>query len=95
MSEINKIFFYKTPWLPVYTVFCVLGSFSLLLITYPLGLSVASDVVFGLFVMAGGTLGDYLFRQIIKKHMYLIGEIQALWAWPAIGLLVVLFRPFE
>jgi len=95
MTDAQRVYFYKTPWLPVYTAFCVLGSFPFLLVTYPLGYSVASDAVFGLLVMLGGPLGDYLFRLATKRRMYLIGEVQAMWIWPAIGLLVMLFRPFE
>jgi len=90
-----KIYFYNSPLIPVYTLFCVLGSFPFLLITFSLGLSVASDVVFGVLVALGGPLGDVFFRKIFKRDMYLVGNIQAMTLWPVVGLYVMIFRPFE
>ena len=94
-EDLETIYFYRTPWLPVYTLFCVLGSFPFLFLTMPLGLSVAEDMVFGALVMVGGPLGDFLFRKTIKRTMLLLGNVQAIWAWPAIGLLVMVFQPLE
>ena len=91
----ESIYFYSTPLLPVYTLFCVLGSFPFLLVTFSLGLTVASDVVFGALVMVGGPFGDFLFRKVFHRTMFLIGNVQALWVWPLIGLLVMIFRPLE
>jgi hypothetical protein len=61
----------------------------------PLGFSVADDAVFGALVIAGGPLGDAVFRKMFKKVMYLIGDLQAIWAWPAIGMVVAILRPLE
>ena len=59
--------------------------------------SVASDIVFGILVIFGGPLGDIIFRRIFRKVMYFIPavEIQAIYAWPVIGLLVIFLMPFE
>lgn len=97
MSETHyrEIYFYSTPWLPVYTLFCILGSLPFLIFTIPLGLSAADDAVFGAFVFVGGPLGDFLFRRSFKRIMFLIGRVQAIWAWPFIGVLVIIFQPFE
>ncbi len=94
----QKIYFYNPIWLPIYTTFCVIGSFPFLLITlFVFHVSVASDIVFGILVILGGPLGDIIFRRIFRKAMCFIPsvKIQAIYAWPVIGLLVMLFRPFE
>jgi hypothetical protein len=94
-STYDEICFYSTPWLPVYTVFCVLGSIPFLIFTIPFGLSVSDDVVFGALVVVGGTLGDFVFRKVFKRIMLLIGKIQAIWTWPLIGVFVMVFQPLE
>ncbi len=94
-STDEKIYFYSTPWLPVYTVFCVLGSIPFLIFTIPLGLSVSDDVVFGALVVVGGPLGDFVFRKVFRRIMFLIGKVQAIWTWPLIGVLVMIFHPLE
>lgn len=94
-STYQEIYFYSTPWLPVYTVFCILGSVPLLIFTIPLGLSVSDDVVFGALVVVGGPLGDFVFRKVFKRMMFLIGRIQAIWTWPLIGVLVIVLQPLE
>lgn len=91
----QKIYFYSTLWLPVYTGFCVLGSIPFLIVTIPLGLSVADDVVFGALVIVGGPLGDFAFRKVFKREMLLIANIQAIWMWPVIGVLVMILQPLE
>lgn len=91
----REIYFFSTPWLPVYTGFCILGSIPFLFVTIPLGLSVADDVVFGTLVVVGGPLGDFLFRKAFKRTMILIGKIQAIWIWPLIGILVMALQPLE
>jgi len=40
--------------------------------------------------MSGGPPGDSIFRGAFRN---LIGEVQAIWTWPAIGLLVMIFQP--
>lgn len=94
-STFKEIYFYSTPWLPVYTAFCVVGSIPFLIFTIPLGLSVSDDMVFGALVVVGGPLGDFLFRKAFKRVMLLIGNIQAVWTWPIIGVLVMIFQPLE
>ena len=89
----EPLVFYKTPHLLVYTCFCVLGSLPLLLISLPLGLSVADDVVFGFFVIAGGMMGDALFRKTFRKAMYFVGSIPMAWLWPVIRLIVMILQP--
>lgn len=94
----EKIFFYNPVWLPLYTAFCIAGSFPFLLVTwFVFHWSVASDVVFGLLVIVGGPFGDYLFRRMVKRQMYFLPNlnIPVMYAWPAIGLLVMIIRPFE
>lgn len=94
-STYQKIYFYITPWIPVYTLFCVLGSIPFLAFTIPLGLSVANDQVFGILVTVGGPLGDFMFRKIFKRMMLLIGSVQAILVWPIIGVFVMIFQPLE
>lgn len=93
--QYKEVYFYNSLWLPAYTFFCVLGSFPFLIVTIPLGLTVASDTVFGALVIVGGPLGDYLFRMSFKRIMLIAGKVQAIWTWPLIGLLVMIFHPFE
>ena len=92
---VEKLLFHATPWTVPYTLFCVAASFPLLFVTIPAGLSVASDAVFGAFVMIGGPLGDLAFRKVFRKAMHLTPKIPLIWLWPAIGALVMIFRPFE
>ena len=94
-SGYEVIYFYSCIWLPVYTSFCILGSILFLAITMPLGLSVADDVVFGALVVVGGPLGDFAFRKIFRRVMLLVGQVQAIWGWPIIGVLVMIFQPLE
>jgi hypothetical protein len=94
-SSYEEIYFYSCIWLPVYTSFCILGSIPLLAITMPLGLSVADDVVFGALVVVGGPLGDFAFRKIFRRVMLLVGKVQIIWAWPIIGVLVMILQPLE
>ncbi len=91
----QPIYFYSSLLLPVYTSCCILGSVPFLAITMPLGLSVADDAVFGAIVIFGGPLGDIVFRKVYRRVMFLIGSIQAFWAWPFIGSLVMFFHPLE
>lgn len=92
---LRDVHLYATAWLPVYTACCVAGSVPWLAITLPLGLSVASDAVFGALVALGGPLGDLAFRWAFRRRMLLLGPVEALWVWPAIGLAVALLRPLE
>ena len=94
-TRYRQIYFYNTPWLPVYTAFCILGSIPFLAITLPLGLTVADDAVFGALVVVGGPLGDFVFRKLCHRVMYFIGKIQAIWIWPLIGAWVMIFQPLQ
>jgi hypothetical protein len=97
-KTLDRVYFIHPLWMPVYTVFCVLGSLPFLLITaLVLHVSVASDVVFGFMVMAGGPLGDFLFRKALKKIMYPFPRVPVpmIYLWPLVGIVVMLLRPFE
>ena len=85
-------------WMPIYTIFCIVGSFPPLLFTALIfHVSVASDIVFGSLVIIGGPLGDLIFCRVFKKTMFLLPNIsiRLIYAWPFIGLLVIIFKPFE
>jgi hypothetical protein len=48
-------------------------------------------------VMAGGPLGDFLFRKALKKIMYPFPRVPVpmIYLWPLVGIVVMLLRPFE
>ena len=94
----RKVYMYDPVWLPVYTMFCVLGSFPFLLVTvFGIGVSVTSDIVFGMLVALGGPLGDFVFRIVFKKIIYFLPKvnIELIYMWPVIGLIIIIVRPFE
>ena len=52
------------PWNPVYIITCGVVSSVPFLIGFLLGFSVASDVVFGVYIIIGGFFGDMLFTRV-------------------------------
>lgn len=94
----NKVYIYDPVWMPIYTACCIVGSLPFLLITALIfGVSVASDIVFGILVILGGVLGDFAFRKLLKKVMYILPafDFPVLYTWPPIGIFIIIFRPFE
>lgn len=94
----RTLYIFTSPLTPIYMLFCVLGTIVLLPISlFAFGVSVRSDVVFGILVMLGAPIGDYAFRLVFKASMLVISplKLQLIYFWPIAGLLVALFRPFE
>lgn len=85
------------PWNPVYIITCGIVSGVPFLIGFLLGFSVASDIVFGVYVIIGGFFGDMLFTRIFNKTMlpYSGLKIRFRYLWLLIGPLVMVFKPFE
>ncbi len=85
------------PWNPVYIITCGVVSGVPFFIGFLLGFSVASDVVFGLYVIIGGFFGDMVFTRIFRKAMRPFPglKVRFRYLWLIIGPLVMIFRPFE
>lgn len=85
------------PWNIVYIITCALVSGVPFLIGFALGFSVASDVVFGVYVIIGGFFGDMLFTRVFGKTMMPFSglKIRFRYLWLLIGPLVMLFKPFQ
>ena len=85
------------PWNPAYIITCALVSVVPFLIGFALGLSVASDVVFGVYVIIGGFFGDMLFTRVFGKTMRPFKglNIRFRYLWLIIGPLVMILKPFE
>lgn len=97
-AENHNVYIIDPIWMPIYTIFCIAGSFPPLLITALIfHVSVASDMVFGSLVIIGGPLGDLIFCRVFKKSMFLLPiiNVRIIYIWPLIGLLVIIFKPFE
>lgn len=84
-------------WNPVYIITCALVSVIPFLIGFALGLSVASDIVFGVYVIIGGFFGDMLFTRVFGRTMRPFKglNIRFRYLWLIIGPLVMIFKPFE
>jgi hypothetical protein len=94
----KTLYLFTSALTPIYFIFCVLGTLVLLPVSlFGFGVSVASDVVFGVLVMIGAPLGDFIFRRVFKASMAILPQLrwQLIHVWPFIGLFIALFRPFE
>jgi len=69
----EKVYFFSKWWM-LYLGIAIAASLVLLVvILFPLGISISSDTVFGLTALVSFVISDIIFKKIVKKEM-LIGN---------------------
>lgn len=93
----GRIYFISPFWWVIYIGMSIIVSLILLiLITFPLGLSVASDVVFGALACASGIVADLVLKKQFKLHMMISEKIpySVLYLWVPFCLSIMILKPF-
>ena len=71
----KKVYFFSVYWWALFLGIAILASIILLLlILFPLGISVGSDRVFGSLAFVSFLVSDQIFKKLLKRNM-LISEI--------------------
>ncbi|MEQ8554354.1 MAG: hypothetical protein RLO81_06370 [Fulvivirga sp.] len=98
IKKVEPVYFFSKFWWGLFLAAAVLISLVLLVVVfYPLGLSMASDSNFGLIAMISGIMADLLFRWILKKKMMISKKLSysILYAWIPLCLYIIVFNPLE
>jgi len=98
IKKVEPVYFFSMFWWGVFLGAAVLISLVLLIVVfYPLGLSMASNANFGLSALISGIIADLLFRWILKKKMMISKKLNysILYVWVPLCLYVIVFNPLE
>lgn len=72
----DKVYFFSVFWWAVYLGIAILSSLIILiLVLFPLGISIQSDTVFGFLALICFLLSDVIFRKSMKKEMLISKKI--------------------
>ena len=84
-------------WLGVFFLIAVPASAVPFIVGFMLGLSVSSDIVFGVYALLSGTFADLLLRWRFRKALMalLTPPIPFMVVWLMLCLYVILFQPLE
>jgi hypothetical protein len=94
----RDVYFFSTIWWGLFLGAAIAISLVLLIVVlFPLGISVASDRVFGALALVSGLLADSLFRWGAKRRVMISKKLpfSLLYAWVPLCLCVMMARPFE
>lgn len=97
-KKIEQVYFFSKFWWGLFLGLSILISLVLLLLVFfPLGLSMASDTNFGLIALSSGVIADQVFRRGFKKQMMISGKIPytILYVWVPLCLFVMIAHPLE
>lgn len=76
VNDMEKVYFFSVFWWVLYLGMAIALSFIILiLVLFPLGISISSDTVFGLLALICFVLSDTIFRKLIKKEMLISKKI--------------------
>ena len=90
----KKVYFFSVYWWALYLGIAILLSLILLvLVLFPLGISIDSDMVFGMLALVCFLLSDVIFRKLLKKEMLISKSIaySILYALIPLCLFVIVF----
>ena len=84
-------------WVGVFMILAMIVSIGPLLVGFVLGLSVGSDLVFGIYAFMSGVVVDYALRRVNGRTLVLwrTPRILFIYFWFCLCLFVATFRPFE
>jgi len=89
----EKVYFFSKWWL-LYLAIAILASLLILvIILFPLGISIGSDLVFGFTAMISFLISEVCFKKVLKKELLISSQLQysVLYALIPICLFVMLF----
>jgi hypothetical protein len=83
-------------WLTLFVALSVVISFVPFFVGFALGLSVASDVVFGFYAMISGICADLIVRRAMKRRLLIwkTPPISFVYFWVILCLYVMVMKPF-
>lgn len=96
--KMEKVYFFSKFWWGVYLAIAIFISLILLLVIFfPLGLSMASDTNFGINALISGVCADFVLRMILKKKMMISEKLKysILFVWIPICIYVIVFQPLD
>ena len=96
--QYEEVYFFSTFWWGLYIGAAIVMSVVLLVVVlFPLGISVRSDFVFGVLALVSGLLADLIFRKGMKRKMMISRRIRysILYAWIPLCLYVMIWQPLE
>lgn len=72
----EKVYFFSIYWWALYLgIAIILSLIILVLVLFPLGISIGSDAVFGILALICLSLSDVIFRKLLKKEMLISKKI--------------------
>ena len=94
----QAVYFFSKFWWGIFLASSVLISLVLLVaITYPIGISVRSDVVFGGLALVSGSIANLILQKKFNKKMMVSERLpfSILYVWIPFCIFIMVFRPFE
>ena len=98
VKKTEPVYFFSKFWWGLFLGAAILNSLVLLLMVfYPLGLSMASDTNFGLIALISGIMADLFFRLILKKQMMISKKLSysILFVWIPLCMYIIVFHPLD
>ena len=84
-------------WVALFFAIAAVASLAPFFVGFFIGLTVASDVVFGSYAFIGGVASYYFIKWKFRRKLVLLKkpEISFLVLWVVLTMYVIAFRPFE